>query len=115
MVDKPVLQIRQYSVKYLLELHTQAFEVRMFLLSALLMVLVSSSPSSAGSLGTALQERPAPEPLASLLSRLAESLTGALHFIGGLVPLRGVASLAADLGVPGAAAIMEALTPSSGR
>ncbi len=49
--------------------------------------------------------------LSSLLDYLSSSLTDALHLLGTVVPLRGLASLAADMGVPGAAAAARALTP----
>lgn len=37
-------------------------------------------------------------------------MTTAVHFVGSVIPLRGFASLAVDLGIPGAAFILEVLT-----
>jgi len=45
-----------------------------------------------------------------LWRNFAGALSGALHFIGGMLPLRGLASLAADLGVPGADSALQVLT-----
>eukprot|EP00094_Tigriopus_californicus_P009033 TCALIF_08707-PA protein Name:"Protein of unknown function" AED:0.32 eAED:0.35 QI:0/-1/0/1/-1/1/1/0/205 len=42
---------------------------------------------------------------------LGQSLSAALHFVGSIVPLRGMASFAADIGLPGAQSLKELLTP----
>ena len=48
-----------------------------------------------------------------IFSGLSSGLRGAVHLVGSFVPLRGVASFMADIGVPGAITILELLTPTS--
>ena len=47
-------------------------------------------------------------------SGLSSGIRGAVHLVGSFVPLRGVASFMADIGVPGAITLLELLTPTSG-
>ena len=49
-----------------------------------------------------------------LFSGLSSGIRGAVHLVGSFVPLRGIASFMADIGVPGAITLLELLTPTSG-
>lgn len=55
----------------------------------------------------------------SIFQRFSGKMTSiasnVLHTVGTFLPLRGLASFAADLGIPGAATIMEILTPKTPR
>lgn len=56
---------------------------------------------------------PAPSLMTRVFSSVAESLQDAMHLVGSIIPLRGMASFAADIGLPGALTLMEMLTPST--
>jgi hypothetical protein len=45
--------------------------------------------------------------------RFGDMFRGALFKVGNYVPIRGVASVAADFGIPGGEFVLEALTPTS--
>ena len=49
--------------------------------------------------------------LTRIVSGISDSFSDALHFVGSLIPLRGIASLGVDLGFPGAEAVLDLLTP----
>jgi len=61
----------------------------------------------------ALARPPPPPP--TWLDRISNSFSnmaaGLFHAVGNFLPLRGIASLAADIGVPGAATLIQFLTP----
>ncbi len=48
-----------------------------------------------------------------MFSAVGASLRGAIHLVGSIIPLRGLASFAADVGLPGAATIKDILTPNT--
>lgn len=62
-----------------------------------------------------LAPAPPPPPPPTLLDRISNSFSnmaaGLFHAVGNFLPLRGIASLAADIGVPGAATLIQFLTP----
>lgn len=48
-------------------------------------------------------------------SKMDDFMTGALHLVGSILPLRGLATIGKDLGFPYADDILAMLTPNSGR
>ncbi|CAB4058562.1 unnamed protein product [Lepeophtheirus salmonis] len=59
---------------------------------------------------TSLQERPSF--VSKFVGSISNTFTKFIHIIGGVVPLRGIASVAADIGIPGALTLQHYLTPS---
>jgi hypothetical protein len=58
---------------------------------------------------------PQPSFMDKFWDQMGSVMTGALHLIGSIVPLRGLATIAKDIGIPGADYAMDALTPVQSR
>lgn len=81
----------------------------------ILMVFLVASLKKEAEAG-ALVKRAADSPMGSITdlfwNRVSNVVTGALHLVGSIIPLRGMATVAKDMGWPFADFVLEALTPT---
>ncbi len=80
-------------------------------LHTLLLVLLMTSVVKVHGGSLVKRDPNQPSMFQNIWSNLGQAATGLIHLVGTVIPLRGIASVAADLGIPWAEAALEVLTP----
>ena len=78
----------------------------------LILILCLANQSLAGALVPRYAAKPQINIFEQFWEKMNNFVTGGLHLVGSILPLRGLATIAKDLGFPHADSILDALTPT---
>ena len=78
----------------------------------LILILSLANQTLAGALVPRLSGKPQINIFEQFWEKMNNFVTGGLHLVGSILPLRGLATIAKDLGLPHADSILDALTPT---
>lgn len=76
---------------------------------------LAATPSEAGTLVPKPQDQNNVSIFSAFWTKMDDFMSGALHLIGSILPIRGLATIGKDLGFPYADNILAALTPTTDR